>query len=249
MEGNALTSRVALVTGAASGMGQGIARDFAAQGHRVGLLDINEKGLAKVAAELTEQGAKVLELAVDVADRIAVNDAIRRTRSEFGGIEILVTAAGFSDNAPVTQVSPEMWKRIVDVDLHGVFYAIQASIGDMIDARWGRIATVASYAGDRGAASMVAYSTAKGGVIAMTKALSKELGPFGITVNTITPTAIDTPMLRSHMTDDQARQAGAQMPVGRLGTVGDFVGLCRYLCSEESGFVSGQVIGLSGGGG
>jgi 2-hydroxycyclohexanecarboxyl-CoA dehydrogenase len=228
-------------------MGLGISRDLAAQGHKVALLDINGEGLTKAARELTEQGARALELEADVADQRAVDDAVNRARRELGNIEILVAAAGISDFTPVPKVSPELWKRILDVDLNGVFHAIQASIADMMAAGWGRIVTVASYAGDRGATPMVAYSTAKGGVIAMTKALSKELGPYGITVNTITPTAVDTPMLRQYMDDDLLRQAGAGMPVGRVGTVDDFVGLCRYLCSEESGFVTGQVVGLTGG--
>jgi 2-hydroxycyclohexanecarboxyl-CoA dehydrogenase len=242
-----MTNRVALVTGAASGMGLGISRDLAGQGHRVALLDINGEGLARAAGELTQQGAKVVELEVDVADQRAVDDAVNRARRELGGIEILVAAAGISDFTPAPKVSPELWKRLLDVDLNGVFHAIQASIADMMDSRWGRIVAVSSYAGDRGATPMVAYSTAKAGVLGMTKALSKELGPYGITVNAITPTAIDTPMLRSHMEGGQVQQAGAGMPVGRLGTVDDFVGLCRYLCSEESGFVTGQVVGLTGG--
>ena len=243
-------SRVAVVTGAASGMGRTIGRHLADRGHRVALLDLDGDGAERAAEELRAQGKPAMGRKVDVADRAAVDQALGDVRAEFGPIEIMVTSAGLDEFESFTKISIAAWDRMVAVNLTGTFHCLQAVVPDMLAARWGRIVTISSSSAQSGAARMAHYVASKGGVVGLTKALAVELAPHGITVNTIPPGFIDTPMAR------RAEAAGnlpsidaiaARTPVRRAGTPDDVAAACAFLCSDEAGYITGQLIGVNGG--
>ena len=188
--------RVAVVTGAASGMGSAISRHLADRGHRVALLDLDADTVQQTADALAAGGASTLAAPVDVSDRAAVDDALQKVRSEFGPVEIMVTSAGIDAFVPFTEMTVDAWDRMIAVNLTGTFHCLQAAIPDMLDAGWGRIVTISSSSAQSGAARMAHYVASKGGVVGLTKALALEFAPHGITVNSIPPGFIDTPMAR-----------------------------------------------------
>ncbi|MBB5917348.1 2-hydroxycyclohexanecarboxyl-CoA dehydrogenase [Nocardia transvalensis] len=242
--------RVAVVTGGASGMGASICRAFAGHGYRTAVLDIDATAAQRTADALREDGGSAIACAVDVTDRPAVEEALGKVRSEFGAVDILVTSAGAVGFAPFTEITPAEWHRIVEVNLTGTFHCVQAAIPDMVARGWGRIVTISSSSAQRGSPGMVHYTASKGAVVAMTKALAREYAAQGITVNTIPPSGIDTPMSRhsqqaGHLPDD-AVMARA-IPVGHLGSGDDIAAACLFLCSEQAGYITGQVLGVNGG--
>jgi 2-hydroxycyclohexanecarboxyl-CoA dehydrogenase len=242
--------RVAVVTGGASGMGLAVCRHLARRGEAVAVLDLDGAGAERAADELRGLGAGALACRVDVTDRPSVDEAIARVRSELGPVHILVTSAGLPSFEPFSDITPESWQRIIDVNLTGTFHSVQAVIADMVEAGWGRIVTISSSSAQRGAPRMVHYAASKGGVIAMTKALAREFAPFGITVNDIPPSSIETPMQhRSQAEGDlPANEIMAKgIPLGRLGTPEEVAAACAFLCSEEASFITGQVLGVNGG--
>lgn len=243
-------SRVAVVTGGVSGMGLAICRHLAEQGNAVAVLDLKGEMAAKTAAGLAENGARAVGVEVDVADKQSVDAAFDRVRREFGAVSILVTSAGIAPYEACLDISLESWRRVIDVDLTGTFLCAQAAIPDMSANGWGRIVTVSSAAGQWGTARMAHYSAAKGGVIALTKALARELAPCGITVNTVPPGLIDTPMSRQAQTegnipDDEV--VAARIPLGRMGTADEIAATCAFLCTEGAAFITGQVYAVNGG--
>jgi len=242
--------RVAVVTGAASGMGLAISQHLAARGHRVALLDLDGEAVERAAALVRTDGAPALAGAVDVTDRPAVDAALDRVRGEFGPVEIMVTSAGIDAFVSFTDMTVEQWERMIAVNLTGTFHCLQSAVPDMLDAGWGRIVTISSSSAQSGAARMAHYVASKGGVVGLTKALALELAPRGITVNSIPPGFIDTPMAR------RAEERGdlpsldavaARTPVRRAGTPDDIAAACAFLCSEEAGYITGQLIGVNGG--
>jgi 2-hydroxycyclohexanecarboxyl-CoA dehydrogenase len=231
-------------------MGEAICRHLAAKGHAVAVLDRDEKGARRVVAELRATGANALACLVDVSDAAAVHDAYSKVRAALGPIEILVTAAGIAVFERLCDITPESWYRMINIHLTGTFFCVQGAVDDMIASGWGRIVTISSSGAQSGATGGAHYSAAKGGVIALTRSLSRELAPHGITVNNIPPGSIDTPMLR------RAQLAGVvpandvvarMVPLGRLGTPDDVAIACAFLCTEEAGYITGQVLGVNGG--
>jgi NAD(P)-dependent dehydrogenase (short-subunit alcohol dehydrogenase family) len=242
-------SKVAVVTGAASGMGLAVAQRLAGSGHRVALLDLDGDAAAAAAAALGS-GAQALGAKVDVSDREAVDDALATVRAALGPIQIMVTSAGIDAFESFTDISPASWERMVSVNLTGTFHCVQAAVRDMLDARWGRIVTISSSSAQSGAVRMAHYVASKGGVIGLTKALAVELAPHGITVNTIPPALIDTPMARKAEARGDLPSIDAiatRVPVRRAGTPDDIAAACAFLCSDEAGYVTGQIIGVNGG--
>jgi len=245
------TDRVAVVTGAASGMGLAIARHLAARGDRVGLLDLQGDAARQAAKELRESGAQAVAAEVDVTDRGAVDAAIDKVRAEFGPVAIMVTSAGLDAFERFTDITPESWERILAVNLTGTFHCLQAAAPDMREARWGRMVTISSSSAESGAPRMAHYVASKGGVIGLTRALALELAPRGITVNAITPGMIDTPMLRGAAAGGDIGQleevAAATIPVRRPGKPEEIAATCGFLCSDDAAFITGQVVGVNGG--
>jgi len=230
-------------------MGTAICRRLAERGDRVAVLDVNGEATAQVAKELEADGLAAVGVAVDVSDRAAVDAALDEVRAAFGPIEIMVTSAGIEGFVEFLDITPDAWDRMMAVNLSGTFHCLQAAVPDMIAGGWGRIVTISSSSAQHGTRRMAHYVASKGGVIALTKALSLDLAPHGITVNTIPPGAIDTPMMRrpfesGHMNLEQVL---ARAPLGRLGTPEDIAAACVFLCSEEAGYITGQIIGVNGG--
>jgi 2-hydroxycyclohexanecarboxyl-CoA dehydrogenase len=243
-------SRVAVVTGGAAGMGLAIVRRLAQQGHLVAVLDLDGTAAKQAAEELQSGGASAIGVEVDVSDRAAVDDAMRQVRSELGPIEIIVTSAGFDRFEKFTDITLESWDRMLAVNLTGTFHCVQAAVSDMIDGGWGRIVTISSSSAQSGSRRMAHYVASKGGVIALTKALGLELAPHGITVNTIPPGFIDTPMARRAEARGDLPSidaVAAQTPVRRAGTPDDIAAACVFLCSEDAGYITGQQINVNGG--
>ncbi len=245
-----MSPRVAVVTGAASGIGEGVARRLAGDGHAVALLDFDGDGVRRVTAELTSQGHTAVAHEADVADRAALDRIYGSVRQELGPVTIVVTSAGVEAFDPVTEISPEKWDRILAVNLTGTFTCLQLAVPDMIAEGWGRIVTISSSSAQSGAPNMAHYVASKGGVIGLTKAFARELAHHGITANTIPPTIVDTPMARKGEADGHVPSVeimSKMIPLGRAGTPEDIAGACSYLCSDEGGYVTGQIIGVNGG--
>jgi NAD(P)-dependent dehydrogenase (short-subunit alcohol dehydrogenase family) len=243
-------SRVAVVTGGASGIGLGVAHQFVADGYHVAIFDLNDKAGEVAAADMRAEGAKIVSAEVDVADRDSVDSAFAMVRAALGPVEILVTSAGIESFDEVLDITPEKWDRIVAVNLTGTFNCVHAALPDMLAAGWGRIVTISSSSAQSGAPNMTHYAASKGGVIALTKSLAVELARHGITVNTIPPSLVDTPMAR------QAEAAGdfpgvdviaPMVPLGRAGTPADIAAACSFLCSDSGSYITGQTIGVNGG--
>ncbi len=243
-------NRVAVVTGAAAGMGLAVARRLAAAGNQVALLDLDGDAVTRAADDLRATGARALGAEADVADRAAVDEAIANVRRELGPVAIMVTSAGFDEFQSFTDITPDAWARMLAVNLTGTFHCVQAAIPDMVAAGWGRIVTISSSSAQSGAARMAHYVASKGGVIGLTKALAVEYAPNGITVNTIPPGFIDTPMARRAEARGDLPSIdaiAARTPVRRAGTPDDIAAACAYLCSDEAGYVTGQALGVNGG--
>jgi len=244
-----MTNRVAVVTGAASGIGLGVARRFAADGHQVALLDRDGEAAETAAADLRASGATAQAFAIDVAEWSAASVTFEQVRAALGPVGIVVTSAGIESFDAATEITPEAWHRIIAVNLTGTFTCIQAALPDMIAVGWGRIVTISSSSAQSGAPHMAHYSASKGGVIGLTKALARELAAQGITVNTIPPSLVDTPMARGAEAKGlvSVEKMAAAVPLGRAGTPADIAGACSFLCSDDGGYITGQIIGVNGG--
>ncbi len=243
-------SRVAVVTGGASGIGLGVARRFVADGYRVAVVDRDGSAAQAAADDLVRGGATAVAIEMDVADRAAVEAGFAAIRSTLGPVEILVTSAGIESFTPVLDITAERWDQIIAVNLTGTFSCAQAAIADMVPAGWGRIVTISSSSAQSGAPNMAHYAASKGGVIALTKALAVELARQGITVNTIPPSLVDTPMARAAEAAGDfpgVDVVGPMVPLGRAGTPDDIADACAFLCSDAASYITGQVIGVNGG--
>jgi NAD(P)-dependent dehydrogenase (short-subunit alcohol dehydrogenase family) len=247
-----LHGRTAVITGGASGIGLAISQRLARLGASVAVFDVDYAGAERLVKQLQADGSSALAVKVDVSDRRQVDGAVREVRDKLGPIQVLVNCAGIEGFEPFQSITEASWDRIMAVNLKGTFNCTQAVVSDMIAAGWGRIINISSSSAQSGAAKMTHYAASKAGVIGFTKALALELGRAGITVNTIPPGSIDTPMLRraaaaGHLGGAGVEQIAAAMPVGRAGTPEDIAAACAFLASGEAGYITGQVIGVNGG--
>jgi len=241
-----LKGRRAVVTGAAQGFGLAITERFLDSGASVALWDMDADESAKAARELESRG-RVLTQAVDVSDLAQVEAAAAATAAAFGGIDILVANAGIAGSNHKTWEYPvDEWRRVIEIDLMGVFYCCRAVIPHMLEQRYGRIVTISSVAGKEGNPNASAYSTAKAGVIALTKSLGKELAGENIAVNCITPAAAKTRIL-DQMSQQHVDWMLAKIPRGRFLEIAELASLATWLASEENSFSTGAVFDISGG--
>ncbi|MDP9092044.1 MAG: SDR family oxidoreductase [Actinomycetota bacterium] len=247
-----VADRVALVTGGAQGIGAAVARRLAADGARVGVLDLNLEAARQVAEQINASGGKAVGLGADVCKREQVQAAVDRLVGEFGGLQILVNNAGVLRDNLLFKMSDDDWTIVMEVHLRGAFLCSQIAQKHMVEAKYGRIVSMSSTSalGNRGQAN---YSTAKAGLQGLTKTLAIELGPFGITANAIAPGFIETAMTaataeRMGTNIDQMREAAASsLPVRRGGLPADIANTVAFFAGEESGYITGQVIYVDGG--
>jgi 2-hydroxycyclohexanecarboxyl-CoA dehydrogenase len=243
-------SRIAVVTGGGSGLGRSISLKLAADGHRVAVVDVNSENAEKVAAEIHAAGGTAIALGVDVSDEDAVEAGFATVRDKFGPVEILVTSAAIAGFTRFDQITLDEWNRYLAVNLTGTFLCVRAVLSDMVAAKWGRIVTISSAAGQQGAPKQGHYSATKGGVIAMTKTIALDYARKGITANTVPPFVIDSPMLRQQQEEGKLPATEVltrAIPAGRLGVGEEVAAVCSFLCSDGAGYVNGQVIGVNGG--
>jgi 2-hydroxycyclohexanecarboxyl-CoA dehydrogenase len=247
-----VTRRCAIVTGAGSGIGRAIAHRLAAEELSVAVVDLDKDSAQAVTDEIVSQHGDAVALGgVDVSLRAQVDEAVSRARSEFGPVLVLVNNAGISGFKEFLKINDESWNRIMAVNLSGPFYFAQAVLPDMIAARWGRVVNISSSSAQSGQQYMVHYASSKAGLIGFTKALALEFGPLGITVNTIPPGFVDTPMLRASeqrgLLGGSVDETAQRIPVRRPGRPEDIAATCSFLVSEDAGYITGQVIGVNGG--
>ncbi|WP_067887727.1 SDR family NAD(P)-dependent oxidoreductase [Nocardia vaccinii] len=231
--------KTAVVTGGASGIGLGIAERLRADGLHVATLDLNPAPDDDFAYQ------------ADVTDPEQIGAALTDVRAKLGPVTVLVNAAGVEKYRRFQNLDFEEWKKIIDVNLHGVFHTVQAVLPDMMSANWGRVVNISSSSTHSGQPFMSAYVAAKSGLNGLTKSLALELGPYGITVNAVPPGFIDTPMLRR---SEEKRLLGGTIeehiqrtPVRRVGKPADIAAACSFLISEDAGYITGQILGVNGG--
>ncbi|MFT4165150.1 MAG: 3-oxoacyl-ACP reductase FabG [Microlunatus sp.] len=246
------TSRVAVVTGAARGIGAAIARRLAAGGAAVAVVDLNTDGAARTANAIVESGGHAIAIGADVGDEAAAAHAVERASAELGAVTILVNNAGIIRDNLLFKMTTDDWDAVMNVHLRGAFLMTRAAQAHMIEAKWGRIVNLSSTSalGNRG---QVNYAAAKAGLQGFTKTLALELGKFGVTANAIAPGFIDTEMTQATADrlgvdfEDWKVAVSREIPVGRVGTPEDIAAVAGFLCSEDAGYVSGQVIYVAGG--
>ncbi len=247
-----MTARTAIVTGAARGIGAATARRLAADGHAVAVLDLREDQAAATAEAIEAEGGRALAVGADVADEAAAAAAVERVAAALGAPAILVNNAGILRDDLLFKMSAESWDAVLGVHLRGAFLMSRAAQSHMVAAKWGRIVNLSSTSalGNRGQAN---YAAAKAGMQGFTKTLALELGKFGVTANAVAPGFVATEMTRATAErlgvsfEDFLAGAAAETPVGRVGRPEDIAAAVAFFCSEEAGFVSGQVLYAAGG--
>lgn len=240
---NRFEGRRAIVTGGAAGIGLAVAKRLTDEGARVSLWDMNAGALASAQDAI---GAADVQ-ALDITDAEAVGRAMAGSLAALGGLDVMVCSAGITGpNGPVKDYSAEAWRRVIDVNLTGLFYCNQAAVPAMEQGGYGRIVNVASIAGKEGNPNASAYSASKAGVIGFTKSLGKELAGTGIRVNCVTPAAVRTAIF-DQMTQAHIDFMLSKIPVGRFGAIEEVSSLICWLASEEASFSTGAVFDVSGG--
>ena len=240
--------KTALVTGAAAGIGKACALRLARDGIQVGVLDLDLDGCKKVVAEIEGAGGKAIALQASIADRGQVTAAVTKLREAFGPVTILVNNAGISNFISFEELTDTDWDKMYEVNIKGTFIVTQVVVPDMKAAKWGRVVNISSSSAQTGSIEQVHYSASKGAVVSMTRSLAQALGPMGITVNNIPPGSVATTIMfeanRHRMRLDDLTKT---IPVRRLGVPEDIANACAWLVADETGYVTGQTIGVNGG--
>lgn len=242
--------KVALVTGAGAGIGEATAVRLAKDGMAIGVLDINPADAEKVASGIQALGGRAIALQADVSDRSAVIDAVAKLRAELGGPTVLVNNAAISPFLPFSEITEEDLDQVLSINLKSIFFVSQQVLPDMEAAGWGRIVNIAAYGAQLVEGYMGHYYASKGGVISLTRSMAAEFGPKGITVNSVSPGFIDTPMARYAI--DSGMLANPETiygryPIARLGKPEEIAAACSFFASEDAGFVTAQLLGVNGG--
>jgi 3-oxoacyl-[acyl-carrier protein] reductase len=243
---------VVLVTGAASGIGRGIARHFAGEGHAVAVLDRDADGARRVVDEIEAEGGRAIAVPADVSDEVAVQDAVRRVEDRLGSVEILVNNAGFARDGEATELSTQDWDDVVATHLRGAFLLCRAVLPGMRASRWGRIVNISSISA-LAHAGRPNYVAAKAGLEGLTRALAHEVAGEGVTVNAVGPGVVVTGMTesgaarRGRTLEEHVELLRQTVPVGRVGTPHDIARAVAFFAAEDADFVTGQVLYVSGG--
>ncbi len=253
-----LNGKIALITGAARGIGKSIALRFAQEGARIALNDINEESLKETAREIEKIGReRVIHKSADISKGKQVKALTQYVREKLGVIDILVNNAAISRIVPFLDTSEELWDRTMEVNLKGTFLCCQAVIPGMIEKKSGKIISMSSQSGKRGSIWHAAYCVSKFGIIGLTQSLALELAPYRINVNAVCPGVVFTPLWEEHAADHAKRKKIDEkqvkedllknIPLRRLGTPEDVANLVLFLASSRSDYMTGQAINLSGG--
>jgi 2-hydroxycyclohexanecarboxyl-CoA dehydrogenase len=248
-----MSNRTALVTGSAQGIGRGIALSLGEASFRVAVADLNTDAAEQTAKEITAAGGTALAVKIDVTDTASVKAALESVEAELGPVEVVVNNAGWDDFMPFVATTEEFWDKILDINFKGALRVIHAVAPGMIERGFGRIINIGSDAGRVGSSLEAVYSGSKGGIIAFTKTLAREVATKGITANTVCPGPTDTPALRKFAdgAGDDAEKVIAGMtravPMKRLGTPEDIGPAVVFFASDAAGFVTGQTLSVSGG--
>ncbi|GAB3480987.1 SDR family NAD(P)-dependent oxidoreductase [Amycolatopsis cihanbeyliensis] len=239
--------RVALVTGAARGLGAAIARELHAGGTRVAVLDLDEAGAVRLAEELDPESGTAVPLAADVNDAAGVDAALTELETRWHAPDILVNNAARTATGSVWDIELEEWDAVLGTNLRSVLIATRRCAPAMRERGWGRIVNMASLAGQQGGLVAGAhYAAAKAGVLVLTKIFARDLAASGVTVNAVAPAAVRTPVM-DDMDEAELERAAATIPVGRLGTAGEVAALVAHLCAERSGYLTGTTVDINGG--
>lgn len=248
-----MSTRVALVTGGAQGIGKGISEALGAAGFAVAVADLNPTVAEETAAGIREAGGSALAVSIDITDTAAVKQAVVTVEAELGPVDVVVNNAGWDDFMPFLATTEDFWEKILDINFKGALRVIQATVPAMVERGFGRVINIGSDAGRVGSSLEAVYSGAKGGIIAFTKTLAREVATKGVTVNTVCPGPTDTPALRSFAgnSGQDAEKVISGMtravPMKRLGTPADVGPAVAFFASDGAGFVTGQTLSVSGG--
>lgn len=240
--------RVAIVTGAGRGIGRAIAQRFGADSASVIVADLDPAGAAETAVGMQAAGHQATAIIADVTIPASVADLVARTLGEHGRIDVLINNAGILRSTPAADVSPDEWHLVLDANLTGAFLCAQAAYPALRATGRGRIVNVASMAG-RATSTLggVHYTTAKAGVLGLTRHLAREWARDGITVNAISPGIVDTPMVRGSIDDERMTQVLASIPLGRLAEPSEVAALIAFLASDEAAYITGANVDIHGG--
>ncbi|WP_413307979.1 3-oxoacyl-ACP reductase FabG [Bacillus sp. 1P10SD] len=241
-----LQDKVAIITGAAAGIGLTAAEVFAREGAKVAMADFNVEQGEEQARSLREKGYDVTFFQVNVADRASVDEMVEKVCGVYGSIDILINNAGITRDAMLSKLSVEDFQKVIDVNLTGVFHCTQAVLPSMIEKGKGRIINTSSVSGIYGNVGQTNYAATKAGVVGMTKSWAKELGRKGINVNAVAPGFIETGMT-AKVPEKVLNQMKQMVPLARLGKPVDIANAYLFLASEESNYVNGTVLHVDGG--
>jgi meso-butanediol dehydrogenase/(S,S)-butanediol dehydrogenase/diacetyl reductase len=240
--------KVALVTGAASGIGAATARRLHAEGARLVLGDLQEEPLAALAKQLDAGGRTLLTRGLDVADRAQVESFVEAGAERFGRLDVVFNNAGIGAFGRTPDLDPELWKRVIEVDLHSIFYGCRAAIPHLRRAGGGAIVNTASISGTAGDYGLAAYNAAKGAVLNYTRTLALDHAREGIRVNSVCPGPIDTPLAGPLLAIPAvAREYGERIPMGRVGKAEEVASVVAFLASDDAAYVTGAAIVVDGG--
>jgi 3-oxoacyl-[acyl-carrier protein] reductase len=241
-----MQGRIALVTGAAQGIGRAIAEELAAAGATLALADVNEAKLKETAAELAANGAQASAFAMNVSSEESIQAGAKAILEKLGKVEILVNNAGITRDGLMLRMKRADWDSVLSINLTGAFLLTQALLPAMLKNRWGRIVSIASVVGRTGQAGQVNYAASKAGLIGFTRSLAREVGSRGITVNAVAPGYIETPMT-AVLTEQQNAAMMATIPLARRGTPKDVAQAVSFLVSDAASYITGHVLDVNGG--
>jgi len=237
--------KAVVVTGGSRGLGQAIVQKLACSGCDV-LFTYTQEPVEMPSGPSCLHAGRVLSMQADVRDASAAREVIQRACREFGGLDVLVNNAGITRDRSVAMMAESDWRDVLDVNLSGAFLYSQAAAKLLMRQMSGRIINISSISGVRGVSGQANYSAAKAGMIGLTKAMARELGPFNVTVNAVAPGYIETAMI-SHLTPPFKSKMMKQTPMGRFGCPEDVSGVVEFLASDAAGYVTGQIINVDGG--
>ena len=241
------SAKKAIVTGAARGIGLGIASRLAGEGAWVGICDIDGQKAEEEAKKLSDEGFKVIAIQADIGKTADIYKMIEIAVDSFSGLDILVNNAGVLDSMSITEMTEENWDRVMTINLKGTFFCCQAAIPYLKKSAAPRILNISSLAGRMGGYETgLAYTASKGGVLSMTRGMARQLAPFGITVNALCPCTTETDMIKQ-WTDDKISGLKQRIPLGRLGSVSDIAGAAAFLTGDDAVFITGLSLDVNGG--